>query len=158
VLCSVAVNATGTQRAIAAAGRIRNMSDVLKSWLSATLIGMIGVAATGGVAAGHHALVMYDRNHPIVLVGTVREFKFVSPHVLIVLEVPGRDAQPVIWNLEGDSPNSLSWDGWSSETLRPGDEVRLTVEPLRSGAPGGGWHVRTATYRDGAPIAAMRGK
>jgi len=128
------------------------------SRLFAALMGTIGVAATGGAATGHHALVMYDRDHPIVLVGTVREFKFISPHALIVLEVRGRDAQPVIWNLEGDSPNSLSWDGWSSETLRPGDEVRLAVEPLRSGAHGGGWHARTTTYKDGAPIAVMRGK
>lgn len=111
----------------------------------ATVIAAIGVAATGGAAAGHHSLAMFDREHPIELVGTVREFKFVSPHALIVLEVPGTEASPVIWKLEGDSPNSLHWAGWSSETLRPGDELRLTVEPLRSGAPGGGWHVGTTT-------------
>jgi hypothetical protein len=124
----------------------------------AILAAAIGVAAAGSAASGHHSLVMYDREHPIELAGTVREFKFASPHTLIVLEVRGRDAQPVIWNLEGDSPNSLNWGGWSSQSLRPGDEVRLTVEPLRSGAPGGGWRARTTTYKDGTPIAVMRGK
>jgi hypothetical protein len=117
-----------------------------------------GLAAAGGAAMGHHSLVMYDREHPIELVGTVRAFKFISPHTIIVLEVPGKDAQPVVWNLEGDSPNSLHWEGWSSQSLRPGDEVRLTVEPLRSGAPGGGWHARSATYKDGTQIAVVRGK
>jgi hypothetical protein len=101
---------------------------------------------------------MYDREHPIELVGTVREFRFIRPHALIVLEVKGRGAPSVIWRLEGDSPNSLSWDGWSSETLRPGDELRLTVEPMRGGASGGGWHARTTTYSDGTPIAVERGK
>ena len=124
----------------------------------ATLMTAIGLVATGGASIGHHSLVMYDRDHPIELVGTVRAFKFVSPHTVIVLEVPGRDAQPVIWNLEGDSPNSLNWEGWSSQSLKPGDEVRLTVEPLRSGAHGGGWHARTTTYKDGTPIAVMRGQ
>jgi hypothetical protein len=71
-----------------------------------------------------------------------------------VLEVTGRDARPVIWTLEGDSPNSLTWDGWSSKTLKPGDELQLTVEPLRSGAPGGVWHARKTRYRDGTPIVA----
>ena len=74
----------------------------------ATLIAGIGVAATAGAAAGHHSLAMFDRDHPIELVGTVREFKFVSPHALIVLEVTDNDTQPVLWKLEGDSPNSLN--------------------------------------------------
>ena len=124
----------------------------------ATLIAGIGVAATAGAAAGHHSLAMFDRDHPIELVGTVREFKFVSPHALIVLEVTDNDTQPVLWKLEGDSPNSLNWAGWSKETLRPGDELRLTVDPLRSGAHGGGWHARTTTYKDGRPVAIVPGK
>jgi hypothetical protein len=134
---------------------------LISGLLNAAFAGLIaagGVALTGGAASGHHSLVMYDREHPIELVGTVREFRFVSPHALIVLEVRGKDASSAIWNLEGDSPNSLAWDGWSNQSLRPGDEVRLTIEPLRSGAFGGGWHARATTYRDGTPIAIAHGK
>ena len=40
------------------------------------------------------------------------------------------------------------------ETLRPGDELRLVVEPLRSGAPGGAWNAKKARFRDGRPIVA----
>jgi hypothetical protein len=95
---------------------------------------------------------MFDQEHPIQLIGVVRDFKFTSPHTFIVLEVTGTDARPVIWTLEGDSPNSLAWDGWSSRTLKLGDELQLTVEPLRSGAPGGVWHTRKTRYKDGTPI------
>lgn len=109
----------------------------------------------GGLAIAHHSIAMFDREHPIQLIGTVRDYKFASPHAFIVLEVVGKDAQPVIWNLEGDSPSSLSWDGWSNQTLKPGDELQLTVEPLRSGAPGGAWHARKTTHKDGTPIAAV---
>jgi hypothetical protein len=118
----------------------------------------IGLAATGGAAVGHHSVAMFDREHPIQLAGVVQEFKFTNPHAFIVLEVTDKDARPVIWNLEGDSPNSLKWDGWSSQTLKPGDELRLTVEPLRSGAPGGVWHARKTTYKDGRPIAVVHEK
>jgi hypothetical protein len=125
----------------------------------ASLIAGIGaIAAMYGTAAGHHSLAMYDRQHPIELVGIVREFKFISPHALIVLEVPGEGAQTMTWRLEGDSPNSLHWDGWSNQSLKPGDEVRLSVEPLRSGAQGGGWHARSTTFKDGTPIAVIRAK
>jgi Family of unknown function (DUF6152) len=117
-----------------------------------------GLVAASSVAQGHHSLAMFDREHPIQLTGIVREFKFASPHAFITLEVTGKDARTVIWNLEGDSPNSLKWDGWSSQSLKPGDELRLTVEPLRSGAPGGAWHARNTTYKDGTPIAVIHEK
>ncbi len=110
----------------------------------------------GAAVLGHHSIAMFDRDHPIQLTGVVREFKFANPHAFIVLEVVGKDARPQIWNLEGDSPNSLTWDGWSRDTLRPGDELRLTVDPLRNGAPGGAWHARQTTYKDGKPIVVLR--
>jgi hypothetical protein len=124
----------------------------------AALIFGIGLVAMSDVAVGHHSVVMFDREHPIQLIGVVREFKFTNPHAFIALEVTGKDALPVIWNLEGDSVNSLRWDGWSSQTLKPGDELRITVEPLRSGAPGGVWHARKTTYKDGTPIIVIREK
>jgi hypothetical protein len=124
----------------------------------AALIFGVGLAAMSDVAVGHHSVVMFDREHPIQLTGVVREFKFANPHVFITLEVTGKDALPVIWNLEGDSVNSLRWDGWSSQTLKPGDELQITVEPLRNGAPGGVWHARTTRHRDGTPIAVNREK
>jgi len=118
----------------------------------------IGLVATTEVAVSHHSVAMFDRDHPIQLIGVVREFKFVNPHASIALEVTSKDAASVIWNLEGDSTNSLKWDGWSSQTLKPGDELRLTVEPLRSGAPGAVWHARSTTYKDGTPIVVVHQK
>jgi hypothetical protein len=114
----------------------------------------IGFVAISGAAIAHHSVTMFDREHPIRLIGIVRDFKFASPHAHIALEVVDNNTRSVIWNLEGDSPNSLSWDGWSSQTLKPGDELQLTVEPLRSGAPGGAWHARTTTRKDGTPVVA----
>lgn len=102
------------------------------------LAGMAVLAGTGAAAA-HHSMAMFDQDHLIELAGTVEEFGFTSPHTLILLQVKGKDARPVTWRLEGNSPNSLAWDGWSSKALKPGDQVRIIVEPLRSGAPGGRW-------------------
>jgi hypothetical protein len=141
-----------------ALGRSRSLERrPVRAAFAALMVG-IGSAATTGAAVGHHSVAMFDREHPIQLVGVVREFKFANPHAFIVLEVTAEDARPVIWNLEGDSSNSLKWDGWSSQTVKPGDELRLTIEPLRSGAPGGVWHARKTTYRDGTPIAVIREK
>jgi hypothetical protein len=103
----------------------------------------------------HHSFAMFDQEHPIDLEGTVRDFKFTSPHTFILLQVKDQDGDTV-WNLEGGSPTALSRDGWTAKTLKPGDEVRMTIEPLRSGAPGGAWTVNKVKFKDGQPVVASR--
>jgi hypothetical protein len=82
----------------------------------------------------------------------VQEFKYTSPHSYILLEVKGEDGSTAVWNLEGPAPSLLSRDGWSSQTLKPKDEVIMTIDPLRSGAPGGSWQSRKIKFRNGQPI------
>jgi hypothetical protein len=118
------------------------------------LLASSAMAAMTGAAGAHHSIAVFDQAHPVELVGTVREFRYTSPHTFILLEVVDKDAHRVVWNLEGNSPNSLTWDGWSHNTLKPGDELRLTIYPLRSGAPGGAWHPSRAKFKDGTPIVA----
>jgi hypothetical protein len=45
----------------------------------AVLTFAIGCVAAGSVAMAHHSVTMFDREHPIQLIGAVREFKFVNP-------------------------------------------------------------------------------
>ena len=127
-----------------------------KKVLATLAAGALAVAAAGSAARAHHSFAVFDIQHPLELRGTVQEFRFTSPHSYILLEVKGADANPVVWSLEGNSPNSLTWDGWSNKTLRPGDEVRLTIEPLRSGAPGGAWSPKKASFKNGSPIVTGR--
>jgi hypothetical protein len=100
----------------------------------------------------HHSFAMFDQEHPLDLVGTVREFRYVSPHSFIVLDVKGKDGNAESWNLEGGSPSALSHNGWNVRSIKPGDAVRITVEPLRSGAPGGAWNVNKIWFVDGQPV------
>jgi hypothetical protein len=38
------------------------------------------------------------------------------------------------WNLEGAPPSLFSHDGISAKTINPGDELVLTIDPLRTDA------------------------
>src|SRR5215831_18813372 len=55
-------------------------------------------------------------------------------------------------NLEGRAPSLMARDGWTSKTLQPGDEIILTIQPLRSGAPGGSWNTSIPKFKDGRPL------
>ena len=119
------------------------------------LIGLaagLACVAASGAALAHHSFAMFDTDHPMDLQGTVTEFKFTSPHTFILLEVKGTDGSSTTWNLEGASPSALVREGWASKTLKPGDELKMPIDPLRSGAPGGSWSEKKTNFSSGQPI------
>ena len=118
----------------------------------AALLVSSALALMSGAALAHHSFAMFDQDNPIELEGTVQEFKWTSPHSFILLRVKEQDGNVTVWNLEAGSPTALSREGWTAKTIKAGDEVRVTVEPLRSGAPGGAWNVNKIKYKDGQPI------
>ena len=117
---------------------------------AAVLVG--AMVAAGDAALAHHSFAVFDIEHPLELRGTVQKFKFTSPHTFIVLEVKADDGSSMIWTLEGASPSFLVRDGWSSQSLKSGDQIKLSIDPLRSGAPGGAWTGQKTTFSSGRPV------
>lgn len=122
----------------------------LKTTALVTAAAVVGLA---GTALAHHSFAMFDQEHPVELSGTVKEFKFTSPHTFILLEVKN-GGETEVWNLEGAAPGGLQRDGWSAKTLPPGTQLKMTIDPLRSGAPGGSWSVQKTKLMDGSPVVA----
>jgi hypothetical protein len=120
--------------------------------LAAALVGGAMVMAAGNGALAHHSFAVFDIQHPLELQGTVKQFKFTSPHTFIILEVKAPDGSLMIWNLEGASPNIMVRNGWSSQSLKSGDEIKVSIDPLRSGAPGGAWSGQKTNFSDGRPV------
>src|SRR5471032_2327066 len=111
-----------------------------------------GLFAASGAALAHHSMAMFDQQHPVELDGVVADFRFVSPHTFILLHVKQTDESVATWSLEGESPSHLARDGWTSKSLKAGDELKMKVAPLRSGAPGGYWTTDKTFFRDGKPV------
>lgn len=121
----------------------------------ALMVSAAVLTAAGNAAIAHHSFAMFDQEHPIEITGTVVEFRYTSPHSFILVDVKGKDGVSTVWNLEGPSPSILARDGMSAKTLKPGDELMLTIDPLRSGAPGGSWALIKTKFKDGRPIAGQ---
>ena len=97
----------------------------------------VGLLSLSVPSYSHHGTaIVYDLTQSITISGTVTDFRFVNPHTLIYLDVSGEDGKVVSW-LGGLSSNiSLSRsEGWTKETLKPGDEISVTGAPARGGAP-----------------------
>jgi hypothetical protein len=122
----------------------------------AVLLAGGALLAMSGTGIAHHSFAMFDQENPIELVGTVTEFKYSSPHVYILLDVKGQDGSSTTWILEGGSPSLLVREGWSGTIIKPGDELRMTINPLHSGAPGGAWQATKIKFKDGRPIVVPK--
>ena len=110
------------------------------------------LALTAAPILAHHSFAMFDRNNQVDLEGVVTEFRFVNPHSFIYLAVKQEDGSTVTWSLEGQSPAALVRSGWTGKTLKAGDELKMRIAPLRSGAPGGAWAPNQITFRDGREL------
>jgi hypothetical protein len=118
----------------------------------AMLVATGALALSAGPTLGHHSFAMFDRDNQIDLEGVVQEFRFANPHTFIYLVVKQDDGSTVAWSLEGQSPSILAREGWTSRTLKPGDELRMRIAPLRSGAPAGAWAADQISFRDGRAL------
>jgi hypothetical protein len=88
-------------------------------------------------ALAHHSFSMFDDKKEVVLKGEVKEFQWSNPHTWIQLNVTDGAGKVVEWSIEGGSPNLVGRQGWKRNTFKPGDQVQITVHPMRDGQPGG---------------------
>jgi hypothetical protein len=89
--------------------------------------------------AAHHGAGVFDPEKKVTVAGTVTDFQFVNPHVLVYIDVKDADGKEVQWGGELTSPNRLARDQravkWHKSILKPGDSITMTGHPARNGAP-----------------------
>ena len=101
-------------------------------WLMA---GWVLAAAVPAVA--HHSFVMFDTTKRVMLSGVVTSFEWTNPHTYIEIDVPDEGGAVKHWSIELGSPSILRNSGWTHSTIKSGDKVMVTVNPLKNGNPGG---------------------
>ena len=104
--------------------------------LRSALVWLVLLSA-GSTASAHHSPAMFDMSRRVSLRGSVREFQWTNPHSYIQLLVRDDTGKETEWNLEMGAPNYLYNNGWRPGTLKSGDNVVVTIAPLKTGADGG---------------------
>ena len=97
---------------------------------------MVGVAAVIGAssASGHHSPIIFDQDSVIGIQGTISRFDWTNPHVYVFVEGSGPTGDVVEWQLETDATPILLRNGWTRESLQPGDRVSARANPDRMAA------------------------
>jgi hypothetical protein len=102
----------------------------------AGLAAIVLLSVTSPVVA-HHGNAAWSTTE-VTLKGTVVDFVWRNPHVLLVWTTKDDSGKSVQWTGEVGSPESMmADDGWTKQTFKPGDELILVLRAAKSGVPNG---------------------
>ena len=97
----------------------------------------IGILVFSLPLFAHHGNAAYDTGKSVTLKGTVTQWVWAFPHCMLQLEVTDDRDQVVQWTAETENPSSMIHFGWTKQSLKPGDQITVTVVPAKNGKPFG---------------------
>ncbi|MGE0445048.1 MAG: DUF6152 family protein [Vicinamibacterales bacterium] len=80
----------------------------------------------------HHAWPV-DMSRQVTVTGTVTEFLWANPHVMIALDVKDANGQVVKWSVGGPSTTRMERNGWTKDSLKPGEVITGTGYQFQDG-------------------------
>jgi len=83
--------------------------------------------------SAHHGSADYQTDRDITITGVVKEWRWTNPHTWVLLAVRNTAGGREEWQGEGPPLTWAAQRGWSSSTLRAGEEVSLVMYPSKRG-------------------------
>jgi hypothetical protein len=108
----------------------------MRKMLVAVLVVAVGLLISVPLAA-HHGGASILSGKSVTMKGTVKAWLWANPHCLLTFEVKGEDGKVVQWVSETPAPNTIYPFGYRKDSFKPGDEITVTLNPVKSGAPAG---------------------
>jgi Family of unknown function (DUF6152) len=102
----------------------------MKNWVLATSV-LLMIAAP---IFAHHGTSAYDTTKLTTVKGTVTDFQFNNPHVMISVESKDDKSKVELWICEANSPNVLTRHGWNRDIIKKGDQITIIGNRPKNGA------------------------
>jgi len=103
----------------------------------------------------HHGTAAFDTEKMLTFKATVTEWDWSNPHCLLQFDVKGDDGQVVHWLAETQNPVTMVDGGWSKASFKPGDQVTVTLVPVKNGKPIG--RIKHVVLANGTTLDAEAG-
>jgi hypothetical protein len=98
---------------------------------------VLGLLLVSVPLGAHHGAASFDTATEITLKGTVTEWTWFNPHCFLKFDVKGEDGAVKTWAVEAGNPTDMTRRGWARTSFKPGDQVTVTLQPVKTGAPVG---------------------
>ena len=106
----------------------------MKNKFLGMFIGTVGLLIVCVPVLAHHGRSNYDVSSTATVKGVVTEFEWINPHALIHLDATDETGKVEKWIAETNSPNILNRQGWTKNTVKPGDQITLVGHRVKGGA------------------------
>ncbi len=117
------------------------------------MIGALLVVAAAQPLSGHHSFAAeFDTSKPVTLKGTVTKLEWANPHIWVYLDVKDDQGSLQHWQCEGGPPNTLTRNGWTTNSLKPSDQVTIDGVLAKDGSKT--CNARTVKLPDGRSVFA----
>lgn len=87
--------------------------------------------------AHHGSRVSYNMDKEVTMKGVVTEYQYQNPHIYVMFDVKDDQGNLVHWGVETYSPIVMENYEWDKHTVKPGDEITVTLWPSKVGSPRG---------------------
>ena len=85
----------------------------------------------------HHGNAALDMQKKLVLKGVVTDWRWQNPHSILKFDVKDDSGNVVNWSAEINNPADMVERGWTAHSIKIGDQITITVNPVKSGKPVG---------------------
>jgi hypothetical protein len=83
----------------------------------------------------HHGNAAFDNSKRVTLKGTVTEWFWANPHCFLQFDAKDDSGNVTRWVAETSNPPDMINHGWSKNALKVGDQVTVTLIPVKNGKP-----------------------
>lgn len=97
----------------------------------------IVISIASAPLAAHHGFADYDTDKKVTVKGTITQWVWSNPHCIVLFDVTGDGGQVVHWVAETENPSSMIRSGWTKDSLKVGDQITMTLMPVKGGRPAG---------------------
>jgi hypothetical protein len=85
----------------------------------------------------HHGNAAFDVGKKVTLKATVTDWVWANPHCWLKFDVKDDKGNNVHWVAETNNAPDMIERGWSARSFNAGDQITVTLEPVKNGNPVG---------------------
>jgi hypothetical protein len=102
----------------------------------------------------HHGTAVFDTDKTLTMKGSVTEWDWSNPHCLLQFDMKNEAGQAVHWIAETQNPAEMVSLGWGKASFKPGDEVTVSLMPVKNGRPYG--RIKLVVLPDGKTFVTIK--
>ena len=106
----------------------------MENWSLKLFAAFAVLAVVAAPILAHHGTSAYDTTKLTTVKGTVTDFQFNNPHVIISVESKDDKGKVELWISEANSPNVLTRHGWDRDLIKKGDQITIIGYRPKNGA------------------------